>query len=1136
MNKIVKPDQIGMLTTVIPPMAFAGGGGGFGKGASGGATESPDNLRSKQVARIVDLLGEGPNVGIVGWTKGIYFDGVVLQNADGTFNFSNAIMQQVLGEAAQPVMQGHSVNERPGAGGGHPTYVTPIVRDVLNTDTDRVRIIFSVPSLQSIDDEGNISGTSVQFAIDIQNNGGGYLNRGTYTITGKTSSGYQREIVLDLPRPGPWNIRIRRLTKDSTSQKLQNDLNVDGIFELTDEKVNFTLSHCVGIIIDAEQFSSIPARTYLVDGRKLNIPASYDPVTRTYDPAGWDGVTWKNEFTNNPVWVLYDMITHKRYGLGRFIDPDDVDVWSLYTISQWCDKRVPTGKPDGSTEPRFVCNAVINDQQDAFDLLNQICAIFRGFIYWSGGQLVTVADRPTDISTMTTVASGIFSPANVIDGVFNYMGADIKARHNQVKARWYNGANMGQERWSVVEDADAISRYGILDTNIEVLGASTESQALRAAKWQIYTETYEAEVVQFSVGLSGAWVKPGDIIAVADPTIGGSRRGGRIYSATSSRLTFDSTTPVDLSKAPRVSVVSGEQTDPNTGEVLGPRVVTMNVTGSSVADGRTSVTVFGSFNPVPAPNTPWVLSTSDLATSLWRIVSVSEGSNDDAYTVSAIAFNETKWNYIERNLPLLIRDTSNIEITPPAVKSLKVDEALVAMSINSVAVKALLSWTGNQPYYDINARARNGNWQRWRSVASAFEVDVTEGWWDFQVTAVNLLGRKSPVVTVSREIIGRNAPPKKVNNFRGVINSASGLIQFRWDPAPEIDVIVGGHFELRYTPRTGPTANWNNATTIIQKVAGNATSIDAFYQAGTWFLKTWDIVGLPSPDEAIVITTETDVTHQNFVRICEQETTPPWAGAKAGVVVEDHGGEPWLVLDYGAGGGLWDNQLEDIDDWLAPAVDILPLGGGDLPRNGMYSFYNNIDMGGVFTTRLALDLLSTPYFPGAATIDNRSGNVDSWTNWDDETTDLGGRVVIEMRSTQVNPASATEADWSQWTTFTAGDHTGWGFQFRAQFSAPEGENVAAIEMCIIADISNKVDENKGPLANGVPYVNGGVRVPFEINFKNVPAITVTIQNALVGEYVVITAKDRTGFNINLKTAAGAEVPAGRKFDWHAIGY
>lgn len=1054
------------MARLLPP-APGGAGDVFGKGGSTGTggVEAPDTLRSHQVAKIIDALGEGPNRGIVGFTKGIYFDGVPVQNADGSYNFSNAILQQVLGYPDQPVIAGFESQSSEVGVGAKVLKDFPVNRNIGNTNVDRVRITVSTPSLQVRNDEtGDISGTTIQFELLVQNNGGGFQPRGTFKISGKTTSTYQRAIVLDLPRPGPWDIRVRRITADGLDPNhLANDLYWDSFTEIIDAKVNYTLTHCVGLIIDAEQFQSIPARTYLVDGRLVLIPSNYDPDARTY--AGvWDG-TFEVDWTNNPAWVLYDMVVNSRYGLGAFLGAGDIDKWALYEIAQWCDQPVPDGR--GGFEPRFVCNVCINTRSEAFDLLARLCSAFRGFSFWDGGKLVAVADQPRSVG-------GIYTHANVLNGRFEYSGADVRGMHNMVLARWADPTNLGEGRLAIAEDAAAISRNGILDTAIEAVGATTEGQALRAGRWLLFTENYEAETVQFGVGLQGAWCKPGDIIAIADRVIGGERRGGRVVAATQTEVTLDAPVEIAEGQTGFLSVVVGE------GLVETLRVVTLE------AGPHPRLSVFGSYSEAPAPNAVWVLATGDLETTLWRVLTVSEA--DPGYVVLAIAHRPDKWGHVENNLPLSTPLISSLQATPPAVTNMRVEEALVRAGAGSVGVTALLSWTSRSPAFDVDARADEGNWERQRVQTTAVDIAVTEGWWNFQVTPVNAIGRKGPTQTIRKEIIGRYAPPGPPLEFRIVVNQ--GMALFRWLPATELDVIVGGHYELRFLPRTTGEMRWEDGQTIIASIPGSSTSAEAFYQVGTYMLRTFDAIGIASETYAVITVDTPDTQYVAYVQICE---SPDWEGLKEDVEVEPV--NDWLIISEGA-------------------------------ATGTYYFDQRIDLGAPFTTRLSWDMLAFPFYPGDETIDERVTNVDSWQNWDAALGDLSGTVRLEVRQTDADP---TLGGWSEWRSFSAGEHTGRAFEFRAILTAPPGQNVAIESLCILADIRNKIDEG-----GDVPYPAAKQTIPFNIDFFSPPAITITIQEALAGDHVVLSNKTNTTFDIEILSAAGAQLT--RTFDWHAMGY
>ena len=664
------------------PSTIRGSGEMLGKltGTGSGGVEAPDSLRSRQVAKIIDILGEGPVRGIVGWLKGVYFNGIPLQNSDGTYNYTDGAAMEVLGWPDNPVIPGFEAQEAEYGVSAQVKKAFPITKRISNTNVDRVRITVSTPSLQVKDDKDNINGSVIAYRIDVQNNGGGYISRGTFEIKGKTSSTYQRGTLLQLGRPGPWDIRVVRLTDDAPedSETIQNDLFWETYTEIVDAKINYSHSHAVGLVIDAEQFGSIPSRTYLVDGRIIQIPSNYNPDTRAYTGV-WNG-TFKNDWTNNPAWILYDLITNWRYGLGSYLTTRDasgqivsahVDKWALYEIAKWCDQPVANGI--GGFEPRFVCNVCINGRADALDVLTRIASVFRGFIYWSGGQLVAVADMPR-------VPSGIYSAANVIGGSFEYQGADRRTMHNMVIATWHDPTNLGETRMAIAEDQLSISKLGIQDKTLEATGATTQSQALRAAKWQMFTNNYEAEVVTFKVGLDGAWTKPGDVISIADKVVGGERRGGRVVAATQNAVTVDG--PVTIKSGVtyrKLSVVIGDGKMVGEGVAQNEGTLTHNVETLDVsavvkdAQGRTVINVIGSFSKAPRVGVPWVLATGDLMTTTWRVVSIDE-DDDGSYRVTAMLHHPDKWNVIEKNAILAVPDISNINPVPPPITNLKIVE------------------------------------------------------------------------------------------------------------------------------------------------------------------------------------------------------------------------------------------------------------------------------------------------------------------------------------------------------------------------------------------------------------------------------------------------------------------------------
>jgi len=1100
------------------------GGRSMGKGGSDnteGGEEAPNTLKSKQVARVIDLLCEGPIFGIVdrngdyNIAKGTYYDGVVVQRSDGVMNFSNPNIQFRQGTQSQTMMAGFTSEESP-----EDVRLelikknVPIVRNILNTDFDRCRVTVSIPSLQVVDKEnGNISGSEVAFRIELQNNGGGWAKIGDYTITGKTTSTYQRSYTFNLPKPGPWNIRLSRLTADSDSQYLMNDIFWDDFTAILDDKVAYTNSAVVGTIIDAEQFRAIPKRTYDVKGLLIRYPNNMDPDTGTYSGT-WDGSTFAFGWCNNPAWVLYDLIYNGRYGIGDYLPASMLDKWSFYKAGVFCDQRVWTGKYNASGvktyERRYVCNIIIRDRQEAYDLLTQMASIFRGFTYWSGGQLVLVADQPES-------PVDLYTNANVVDGVFSYSGTDLRARHTQVTIGWNDPAQLGETRIAVVEDQDAISRLGLMTAQEQAFGCTSESQAIRHGKWTLYTENYEDDSINFSTGVNGAYLRPGSIIKVMDVNVAGKRRGGRVGAGTTHDLIyFDAPVSVTAGAGYQISclIVTDEDT----------ATVQMRSFTAAASGTITFVDLANGFSRAPAPDSVFVITDDDvLEATLWRVINVKQ-DGIDKYDVSGVRHYPEKWDYVEKNIAFSEPDISDISAKPPAVTNAKVIEYLLQTSSISLQVMATFSWSSLSPLFDVNWHKVGDNWTHERTDQHAINVPVTAGNYQFQVTPIGTLGLKGPMTQINKTIVGLTAPPANPTGFR--ITILGNVAMFKWDAAKEIDVRVGGRFEMRFTPQaTG--AVWNTAQIVVPSIPGTATSAESTYQPGTWMLRVFDIDGRPSPSWASIIGLAADSQYVQFLEIDEH---PDWLGLHDGTTIKLP--QDWLVI--GLVGGEWDAQETNMSAWADVDVLEVPIGAEVPAPRGVYTFANSLDAGGAFSVRLAADVLAFPYYQNAETFDERDELVDEMESWDDAATGLYGEIQLEIRSTLDDPLLPT-AIWSDWARFITGEYFARAWNFRAILTAPAGQNIGIETLSITGDFLNKFDA-----AQDVLYNANLMKVYFRIKFYTIPSIVVTLQDALTTDKIVLPTgagmKTTEYFTIEIIASGGGHPTGLRTFDWHAQGY
>jgi len=595
------------------------GGGGKG-GGGGGGQEDQNTLFSTAKGRVIDLLSEGEIGGLLNGKKSIYLEGTPLQDASGTDNFEGVSWATRVGTNTQDYIPGFSGTENSTTlntevKNGSPG---PVVTSFTSSIVDAVRVGIWVPALTNADnDRGDIHGSSVSFKIELDKD-----SSGTWTtvfngsISGKCTQRFDKSYRFDIP--SSWtsfsniSIRVTRISGDETSAKIVNTLYFGSYTIIVDNKLTYPNSALVAMQFNAEQFSSIPTRGYEVKGVKVRVPSNYtayDPghcslggyrrkdscvaagsnwtgtaVGTTLYSGSWDG-TFTTAWTCNPAWILYDLCTEERYGLGRWLTASQLDKWALYEIARYCDAVNSSGNfvgvDDGwgNKEARFTCNLYLQSAEEAFKILNDIAAIFRGLIYWQEGMITPVQDTPKD-PVMN------FSEANVIQGNFTYEGVSRKQRHNVAQVTWNNPEDLYKKNVEYVEDAEAIALNNnqIFSKSIRALGCTSQSQARRVGKWLLYTERYETEICSFKTGLEANGVKPGDLIKVADPGRAGVRYGGRVSPGSSTTLIkLDSSTPVITGKTYKISLVNTESACVRDGS---KQTITSTTNSSGAAAGK----------------------------------------------------------------------------------------------------------------------------------------------------------------------------------------------------------------------------------------------------------------------------------------------------------------------------------------------------------------------------------------------------------------------------------------------------------------------------------------------------------------------------------------------------------------------
>lgn len=496
----------------------------MGKGGSGGHTpvEAKETSRSKQLVKIVEVISEGEVEGLADGMKSVYFDNTPVQNKDGSYNFNNVQLEGRVGSQVQDVIAGFNTSEKEVSVGTQVRKNLSITRTVTDSKVSRLRLTIGVQSLFSQAENGDTNGTTVELVITIGS------QSYPVSISGKYSSQYLQQHTFDNLPPVPFTVKVERVTEDSKSQRLQNNTVWSSYTEIIDTEFTYPNTALIGVKFDSEYFSSIPARTYDLLGLRVKVPSNYDTRTRKYTGM-WDG-TFKTDWTDNPAWILYDVVTSKRYGLGNRLGDFGADKWALYQVSQYCDQLVPDGF--GGQEPRFTCNAWLTEQRSAYDVINDICSIFRAMPVWNGQQLTVVMDRPSDpVWTYTN--------ANVEKGEFNYTFSAKKARHNAIQVEYADKDNGYEKAIEYVSDDESIRRNGLNVKKITAFGCTSRGQAHRTGLWLLQTEKLETKTVSFVVGAEGLMHVPGDIIKVADTYYAGTNVGGRVLAVNGKKVTLD---------------------------------------------------------------------------------------------------------------------------------------------------------------------------------------------------------------------------------------------------------------------------------------------------------------------------------------------------------------------------------------------------------------------------------------------------------------------------------------------------------------------------------------------------------------------------------------------------------------------
>lgn len=748
--------------------------GGKSQGSARTPHEAPDSLRSSQRLRAIGLISLGPIKGPANKWKSTYFDNTPIQNANGvddndesSFNFKNTEIAYTLGTQDQMPLQGFEMSEREVSVGAEIKNVTPVTRTVIDPDVTRLRITCGVSALFSQNENGDTEGTSVSLEILINGQ-----SRTVKNISGKSSSRFYRSYIIDNLPPKPFTITVKRLTADSKSQRLQNGTHWVSYTEIIDTKLSYPNMALIGIKTDSRYNPNFPNVNLLLYGRLVKVPSTYNPETRTYAPGIWRG-DWKEEWTDNPAWIFYDLVTNSLAGLGKRIGEYGLDKFQLYQIAKYCDELVDDGY--GGKEPRMVSNLWITEQRDAYNVLSDMASVFRSIAVWNGTQFSAIQDRTSDPVCL-------YTQSNVVDGKFSRQFAAGKTIFTAVEVEYADERNFYQKAVEYVADDLMIARYGYNVKKITAYGCTSRGQAHRYGKWVLETSRLEQCTITFVVGRQGLLHLPGDIIEIADNNFAGKTLGGRVVAINGKKVTLDQ--PVEITGNSYLSYLNDEM------QLVKIKIINVDNANKSVITLET--------NPVGLNvMDDWVLKTPQVSTQLYRALGITE-NDDGSYTITALQHEPQKEAIVDGSASFVpVVTTMHNGLT-------KVTNADVVYSADGIKLTWSVPTTDTLLTYEVRLY-RNGKvfktYLNLKNPEISFE-GLPDGSYTAEIRAKNQSGQLSDPVTRSFEI--------NLNIPRFVTKSLLFAIELDWD-LPKT-ATVGNYTEV-----------WRSATNDISKAVKVAT-------------------------------------------------------------------------------------------------------------------------------------------------------------------------------------------------------------------------------------------------------------------------------------------------------------------------
>ena len=1092
-------------------------------------------LSSKQFNTIVEAISEGliegsataSKAGITDKTSTAYFNAFkkdiflnstqILQQAasntspqDSDFNFKDVGFDFRLGSSNQTFIDGIKNIETEFGVSTTVTTSTPVTHTVNQSNINAVRATLRFPSMQKFEDNGDINGTEVNLVIKTIENNGTTTTVINDTVKGRSTNAYFRDYLIKLKSTTsfPVQIRVERITADSTESKVVNAFSFHTATNIIFQQNAYPDTAHVALRFNAEQFPRVPKRVYKIRGIKIKIPSN--ATVNLADGSLTYSGTWNGQFKtdkawcSDPAWILYDLLINTRYGCS--IPETALDKFTFKTVSEYCGEQVDDGSGTGSTEPRFSCNVNITQAKEAYTVIKELCSVMRVMPYYAQAGIAISQDAPKNVSY-------IFNNANITDDGFNYFGSSLDTRHTVINVSYLDMTTQELDIETVEANATTQNKYGIHVKNIKAFATTSRGQASRLGKWFLFNEQNAGETISFITTIAaGCLIKPGDIIGVSDNLKAGVRRGGLLKSVTNTTtVVLDDTANTNipaLSENPTLSIIL-----PN------GSLETKNVT----AINSGTITVSSAYSQAPNKHAPYILETSSLQTTTWRVLSIQE--NDDlTYTITALEHNSGKYAFVEDGTALPVRNITTLTEIKNPPESLTATEKIVI--INNVAVpKIILDW---QPQagitkYQVQYRVDNGDFKTIETPSSNVEIlNTAVGKYEFRVFSFNAINQPSRTAAeLTFDAIGKTAPPPNITGltFEPISDK---LVRLRWDAVNAPDVVAGGRIYIRHTPDVTGAGTFSNATDLIQAVAGSTTSVEIPRLDGEVILRSQDDGGRFSVGETSVLIDSPDPLPKLSIQTRREDLdNPKFQGVKTNVGFD-------TVTNAISLSGVGQFDSITVFDNEASIDDI----GGTAPL-GEYFFKDVLDLGAVFDLDISKHLKSESIY--AADLFDARGLVDSLQDFDG-TSSVATNADVFVSVSQDNNTFAA------YQKFANGTYKGRSFKFKCVLTSSDpAQDIRVQQLGYIAQFQRRTEQSATAIASG----SGIKNISFAHNFftgtsallganSNLPSIAITATDMQSGDYFTLSNISNSGFSVHFKDSSNNSI--NRNFNFIATGF